>query len=355
MTTAAPVSKVDPAQPLLPPDEQFWQRYSPHGEMGISGTTSLVLHILILVIVFFGALLVPWWLSTPSGKMLVQTVKRSNPNPLGGGGKPGGIGDGPGLGALAAPMLTNKEEPALAQPLIPDSEPPRLDSSTAKVAPPELRPDPESERKMERGNNADIFKQIDATAMKKLRQGITPGAGKGGPGRKGGKDAGDGTDKGKGVGDATATLDPRVVRMLRWVMQFETRNGPDYLAQLRSLDAILAIPMDKEGKQYKIIRDLSGQGPAKLLDEDLDKIQRIFWTDARPGSVKDMAGALGLKFVPQHFIAFMPEKLEAKLFELEKSKAGNRPEDEIDETKFKMERQPNGAVVPVILSVTFKK
>jgi hypothetical protein len=34
-------------QPLVPPDERFWQRYSRHGELPLSGATSLALHLLV--------------------------------------------------------------------------------------------------------------------------------------------------------------------------------------------------------------------------------------------------------------------------------------------------------------------
>src|SRR3954452_4980642 len=70
-----PSGKPNAAESLVPPDEQFWQRYSPHGEMGISSASSLVLHVLILVVVVFGALLMPWWFSSNSGSIPVETIR----------------------------------------------------------------------------------------------------------------------------------------------------------------------------------------------------------------------------------------------------------------------------------------
>jgi len=347
---AAP-GKASPAEPLVPPDEQFWQRYSPHGEMGISGATSLVMHVLILVLVVFGALLMPWWFASSPSSIPVDTVRIAAN--AGGGGKRGGVGDGPGLGQATAPATTEKD-PTVAQPIEPE-ERPVLDPNAAAAAPIEVQKDPEFQRAVERGNpNINVFKQVGATAMGKLRQGITAGAGQGGTGSGGGRGEGTGTGTGNGAGaGVSGALTNREKRMLRWVSQFETRNGDDYLAQLKALDFILIIPMDREGKQLKVIRDLSGKG--KLLDEDLSGLQRIFWTDSRPGSVRDMALALHLRFVPPYFMACMPEKLEARLFELEKQKAGGRPEDQIDETKFRMERQSNGTIIPVLVSITFKR
>ena len=47
-------------QPLVPPDERFWQRYSRHGELPLSGATSLAVHLLVfgllvaVAVVLFG-------------------------------------------------------------------------------------------------------------------------------------------------------------------------------------------------------------------------------------------------------------------------------------------------------------
>ncbi len=125
-------------------------------------------------------------------------------------------------------------------------------------------------------------------------------------------------------------------------MIFNTRSGADYLAQLNGLKAILAVPTGADNKSYKIIRDLSGRGRPQLLDEDISKIQCIFWIDDRPDSVRSMMGALRVGFLPNHFVAFMPRELEDKLFELEKQAAGGVPEDQIEETKFDVVRTPRG-------------
>ncbi len=80
--------------------------------------------------------------------------------------------------------------------------------------------------------------------------------------------------------------------------------------------------------------------PAKLLDEDISKINRIFWVDDRPESVRSLMGALNYHQVPTHFVAFMPLELEQELFELEKKFAG-RSEDQIDSTTFRVVRSGN--------------
>src|SRR5437016_12516859 len=52
MSTAA---KEKP-KPLLPPDEKFWQRYSPHHEFPLAGVTSFFIHGLVLGILVLAAL-----------------------------------------------------------------------------------------------------------------------------------------------------------------------------------------------------------------------------------------------------------------------------------------------------------
>ena len=56
MATAAPTGpkKAPGKDSLIPPEEAFWQRYSPHHEAPLSGVTSAVLHALVLGLFLFG-------------------------------------------------------------------------------------------------------------------------------------------------------------------------------------------------------------------------------------------------------------------------------------------------------------
>jgi hypothetical protein len=157
-----------------------------------------------------------------------------------------------------------------------------------------------------------------------------------------------------GARPAGATLTQREKRNLRWTMLFNTNNGPDYLSQLRGLGAILAIPVKETGgdREYKIVEDLSKR-PAELLDRDLSTIQHIYWVDDHSQTVRDIMAALGLRLRPSHFVAFMPESLENQLFELEKAAAKGRPEEEINETKFRV-KKVGDHYEPELSSITFK-
>jgi hypothetical protein len=204
------------------------------------------------------------------------------------------------------------------------------------------------------------FPKTDAGAIARLNEalrrrtdGLNPGRGRGGPGARGERGVGDGPGDGPGRGPGTAPLlTQREKRMLRWSLLFNTRTGEDYLRQLRGLGAVLAVPV-KEGPpaEYMLVRDLSRR-PAQLLDENLSQINRISWEDRDPRSVQEIMSALGLRLRPSHFRAFMPEKLEQKLFELERDYRG-LAEDQIEETKFRMIER-NGRFEPQVIEQTPK-
>src|SRR5207244_2759308 len=127
-----------------------------------------------------------------------------------------------------------------------------------------------------------------------------------------------------------------------------TQSGEDYRKQLKSLGAILAVP-GSEGR-YLVIRDLNP--PAKVLDEDVGKIQRIFWIGDERRSVENLSRALQLRQMPKFIVAFFPQTLEQKLRKLEREEFKGS-EDQIKETWFKVVRTADG-YVPEVLKVIKK-
>jgi hypothetical protein len=111
-----------------------------------------------------------------------------------------------------------------------------------------------------------------------------------------------------------------------------------------------------------VVRDLKKK-PADLLNEDLSKIQRIYWIDDKPKSVEDVIKALGLwgkiKPIPSRFVAFMPHELEQKLFEMERNHVEKDlkrtfDEDKIEETVFRVVPRGSGWV-PILSKVTMRR
>jgi hypothetical protein len=332
MATASPVSgnsqaaSVPGRKSLLPPEEQFWQRYSANHEFPLSSLGSLTIYL------FIGALIVA------GIRMHLFDAGHEQPDlgfampdfdpPGGGGGDPsgaqGGIGDSPDkiettkvADVKDAKTLDLPKEPIdlskLTEDLIPD-DPKSIDYTAA----------------------LSRLGQLEKETQKKLIQSI----GQGGSGSGGGKGSGVGTGTGNAKGPGNRPpLDERQKRVLRWNMVFDTRHGDDYRLQLQSLGAILAIPsgkMNADGEhEYLVIRDL--RPPARPVVEDLRNIKRIFWVDNRPESVQPLAQALRLPAPPPFVVAFFPPELEDKLAKLEGNFARSRGRSgAITETRFRI-------------------
>jgi len=345
-------AKALPKQPLV--EERFWKRYSPHGELPLSGAGSFALHALVVGFLVLWGLYLYSYFNKPSRNLPVESVRLELG---GGGGSRTGEGDKPGIGhgpeaapqGQDNPQQGNKEE-----------APPRPDLTPTEVKDLSLKFDSETVRMIQEGpDSMKAFARLNDNVRKRLSDGLRPGAGRGGSGSGGGKGTGKGTGEGGGMGEGKQNLSRREKRMLRWSMKFNTRNGEDYVRQLRGLGAILAIPV-KEVKgqppEYKIVRDLSKR-PAQLLDEDISKINRIYWVDQDSStprsSVPEVMNVLGIRLRPSHFIAFMPIELEQELFKLERAHKG-LDEDQIHETVFRIV-ESGGHFRPEVMDQTPKR
>jgi hypothetical protein len=320
---------------LVPPEEEFWKHYSPHHEFPLSTVASIAIHILALgLLAFLGYLLLSGQdKRKPLTEIGIVVVG-------GGGGNPLAQGEGPG-GELTRPLDEDVGPENTDAPKTTDPTPreklnatlPRLDL---------LPPKDDSTRELIQNAGDAVRAQslINKDAQEKLRRSV--GYGQGGPGRDGGRDRG--TDSGKGSVKGPGDGNKRYERTLRWVMVFDTYNGDDYANQLSGLGAILAIPRDNN--QYRIIRDLKRR-PAQLLDEDIEKIKRIYWVDDKRESITPLCLALGVNPTPDHVVAFFPERLENQLLSLETKYKGLK-EEQIYETRFKV-RKTAGGYEPVVV------
>jgi hypothetical protein len=354
MSTATPAPAPAPApakpkaeQPLVPPDEQFWVRYSPHHEFPLSTVTSFALHVLAFgVLLLFAMVLIA---NKPVNQVPVEAVRLAAAG--GGGGNIHGVGDGPGH--ATAPVEEGGDKPD-KDPTPPDVRPDPIKSPGVK--PPQLDDDALRAIKEATGaKHSAAFSNLMNNVHSKLGPPQTPGAGKGGSGSGGGQGdgVGKGTGDGRGDGVTKGSLTQREKRMLRWTMRFNTNTGRDYVAQLAGLGAILAVPVGgtNDNPEYELIRDLT-ERPAKMVKEDVYALNRIFWYDNDPRSTRDVMGALGIPLVPSHFVAFIPQEVEDQLYKLERAHAGTRPEDDIKHTYFRVKRQGN-RFVPELEDIQF--
>lgn len=326
------------ADPVVAPEERFWKRYSPHGEATISFAGSLLLHLAGAgVLVLFAVWLASLFGQTDHNVSIepVQLVGQQG----GGRGQPGGAlepKDDPGEPVpFGGPISPN---PPLTPPV--KSEVPKVGDERIIVAP----KDPSA-----------ALTKLGEELSTKLNRGQAD-RGKGG-GRDGRKDGGVGSK----VGGGTAKQSKRIERMLRWNMHFSAVTGEEYLAQLRDLGAILGVPARDEdraypAKEYLLVREL--RSPGKLLTEDANKLNRIFWIDDKPNSIRDIMAVLDLNRSPGHFVAFMPERLEGELYDMERDHVVKNlrqrfDEERIVETHFDVVRV-NGRYQPKLRSVTLK-
>jgi len=355
-TATAPEKKAATPEPLIPPDEKFWHRYSPHGEAPLSLAGSVSLHLLVGGgLILFGVYLAAFFFKDRSS-LPVEPVRLKFEG--GGGGKRNGSGTGKGVGTGVEDTGKGTEdisnptgaEDAPKRPALNEVEKQKVEQKFAKA----------DVRLVGTTESGKAFARLDESIRSKLADGLKPGKGEGGPGSGGGMGTGTGMGTGSGTGDGKTTLNKREKRMLRWNMRFTAGNGAEYLGQLKGLGAILAFPVTGgENPQYKVVRDVRPGGA--LLDEDLSQIQRIYWIDDKPASVQDILQALGarLPVLPGRFIAFMPETLEKQLYEMEKhyvTKVLRMPfnEDKIDETQFRVVFK-RGKYQPELISVSLQR
>jgi hypothetical protein len=335
------------AKPRVPPEEQFWERYSPHHEAPLSGIGSFAMHFLII-----GFLVVAGYL----GWLGLGSHRSALPNDVvqidaGGGGRTNGQADNPANGG-GSPEVADQKPEENPSPLD-TTKTERKDLKDPGVASEVLPQAPSDDAAKRIIKDADeslgSLAQFNKDSSKVLEGLKSPGAGKGGPGKGGGKGAGNGPGEGDGRSAGIGgTPDQRERRMSRWTMVLNSGDGFAYLRELRGLGAILAIPKDRDGRDFWIIRDLSST-PAKLEDDvSLLGDRRLEWRDRKPESVTLLARALGLRQRPEFISAYMPQELEDKLLE-EELKAQKLTEDEILETYFKVRVGRDGKYYPMVI------
>jgi hypothetical protein len=318
-------------------------RYSPHHEFPLSTVTSVGLHALVIGLLIIGGILIArlnWGgdVAPPPSNVVAFEDQAG-----GGGGNPNGVGKGPGDGATGDPEapdapLEDPNEPVVV------GQREKLQEAQKELLQLDEFKDEEGKRLIEEGGK-EVTKilNLKTDVRKKLNAGLAAGKGKGGSGSGGGSGTGVGTGTGDKVGPGTGNAD-RAKRPLRWTLIFNTRDGRDYRKQLQAFGAILAIPDPKSADGYLVIRDLENPKP---VAEDIAKIERIYWIDDKPASVRSLSAALDMP-PPAHFIVFFPREFEEKLLKLELGYR-NKQENEINETRFEV-RRSEGTYEPYVIS-----
>jgi hypothetical protein len=321
-------------------EEPILVKYSAHHELPLSTVSSLGLHALVV-----GALIVV-------GIIIAKLSWNDREDPIptdvvvagGGGGNPQGFGEEPGSGALNPPE-SPRDDPQGHQPPAPAPRPGLKNPEKDPITLPD--PDPQGERPVDVGNKAvfDRWQRVERDVRERLDRGLA-GKDKDGPGKGGGDGTGTGPGSGGKEGPGTGTAD-RMKRSMRWELVFNTRDGRDYKRQLKAFGAILAFADPDNPGGYLVIRDLDQERPA-ARPEDIGRIERIFWIDDSPASVRSLSAAVGLAKPPTRFFVFFSEELEQKLLRLELAYHGWK-ESDIAETRFDV-RKRGDTYEPVVVN-----
>jgi hypothetical protein len=337
------------AAQLVPPEQRFWERYSPHGEARFSGLSSFVLHAAII-----GPLLILGWFgisfgAPPPDPALKAVRLLEEP---GGGGKPGGVKDGPAGGARESGETESGGSP-LGDPDPPD---PKLTLTEIKdvgaVLPDAYKTDPVVQARIKAGDSRMlVYSRVDKQVTDALNAGVRAGQGKAGTGTGGGAGDGVGPGVGSGRGEGNTSLTEREKRLFRWKIDFGQRWSSDpqavqnYMQTLEGLGAFVALPAAPGSRQFRIIRKLL-QKPVQFTNETLSQTECLYWYEQNQQVVRDVTNYLGLP-PSAGYIILLPQFREKEMSEAERKFKGARPSD-IFETRFKVSREGGGYKVDVM-------
>ena len=322
---------------LLPPEDCFWEKYSPHFEFSGASIVSVAFHATVLILLFLG------FFSFLHGK-------RSEPVAIepvviaGGPGKQGNASGNFGSMAPGSPLGTSDVSEEMFNHNL---TPPSIDAKTVS----QITPKPIQPVSLPLDERSDPFRTQppappSVANLATLLKGAPDGKAKsntgtpGKPGQNGSGTPGNGVPGGKGYGNdgpgtGNATLSTKQKRQLRWTTLFRTVSLRDYLQQLDMLGALVGVQY--ENREIRMLADIVHR-PARL-DNNPPPRDRIFWMDDKPQSVRALANELQLKAIPWRVIAFFPESLEKQLLDKELAYGklyGRNNEDQIQETIFRI-------------------
>ncbi len=215
MSVATPPVKPDRTKLALaqtPPDEQFWNKYSPHFEFQISTFATGAIHVvLVAILIYVTTRLMKEDETTPvpvRGLTLTQTPT-------------GGLSGEQGAGGGEPKTEASDERPEEPRRQIPEAQL-QKEMISARDYLPELK-DPDLLKKFVSAPNYDKLRDLNDELKKRSREGFGGGKGMG-------EEKGKGTEPGTGdgsPGDPTTSGN----RSMRWTIVFKTNNGADYLKQ----------------------------------------------------------------------------------------------------------------------------
>jgi hypothetical protein len=327
--------------PPLPPEERFWQKYSPHYEFPIANVASIALHVGVFALaIYIVTQLLPKKDDKPAVPVRGMLVKNDSA---------GGLAGDTGGGGAEHKEAADNETPQDPKRTVPEAEL-KKELITASAWLPEMKDNPDGLKRIIESPGYDKLRDLNDDLKKRLAQGVGGTKGKGdNPGAGAGKDPGPGAGGPGGPGDATSSGN----RSMRWVIVFKTASGKDYLEQLNAFQAKIVVPEPPDWKKNLLFEDIVGDNPVgkPLRDQDLPE---MYFKDEDRNSAAKVAAALGLNHKPPYFIAFFPKEIENELATKERSYR-NRKEEEIYSTTFRVLNRDGRYVITVTDQVPVRK
>jgi hypothetical protein len=341
-----------PDEQEAPPEEAFWQRYSPHNEFPISSASSVAAFGLGLgLLVFLGFL---------AG--LARHDERRQPPQMdvveiegGGTDGPGAPGSGP-FAQAKGPRAEAVEENPKSKP----DYPPKTEQTAENLKDPIRKTLEVPQVKLDPGlDDPALFDQIVLEARKDIERDLqryAPPASKenkGGkvgvknPGNGGGQGGGSGDKIGPGGGNSKtgALLTDQERRERRWRIDF-SGSGEQHLDKLRALQITLALPTGQPNQYFLV--DLTRNPPAAIINNLAKQRDKEKWFNSSPASLRELARVLRLRAAPPYAVIFLPPAVEKELIRLEHDYKGLQ-EHQIELTEFEIQRR-GGQYVPVVVS-----
>ena len=347
MSTTIKENKESP----LPPDEKFWQRYSPNHELPLAGMSAFFLHGLVIGLIGLGWLLYYVQRDSESSKPPSHDVVQI----AGGGDGFGGMGSEPGLpGESAAQQTEVPDEPIpLVTEAVPDQtanlkDAPQVELNVPEIKFTETKTDVDSILANLEKEAVDKAKKANPPAKKTARIVMSGTGNPKGQGGVGG--AGGGLGKGnQGVGRGVGGLGGRQatkaeIYAMRWKFNLG-RNAKEHVDQLKAVGLVVVFRSPR-GVDY-FVNDLNRR-PVAMREGNISQFKdAVQWENTKLDSLVDLSKELRLDFIPTKVFLFLPKDREETIAaeEFRFAKAANNNAKNIRETQF-IFRLRNGAYEP---------
>jgi hypothetical protein len=300
--------------------QQFWWRYSPHGELPMSSVASWILHGLVWLLAWFAAMN---FVAHSAGPPRVDVVSLGTGDGIGRGPAGGGDGQPPGEpGDIVASIEVDRLSPEADAVESPDDKIelpalPKTDAQRTRLKP-SLEADGTSERQMRETESA--IRELSDVLRRTLEANQNRGSGQGGSGGGSGTGKGLGLGSGLGPGTGRGTLDANSTpgRQARWIISYPTLPQSEYERMLDSFRIELAyLTLDQKTMQY--LSNMSNVG--KKRTGDAANEDRMFWYWISQNPLAQLDGSIlrrhGLE--PTSEVVHLYSKdLEQKLAEMER-------------------------------------